>query len=330
MSAVLDWLQAAGSFITMIFGMYGVGVKARDGAGRLTKEGRIVLVGIVLGGLVAISTAVWQTYTRQISAAAERARFSRLLESVERVTYATKDGHVSFEYEIKMEGPSFAGYMKRLQDTFDDRNRICGQIKDKNADVFPCGDFRWNISPLFDSDELIFDLKSSLAPSEKGEWIANQGIRHTGLWIGTYDKYYAKEWPDALRAMSIVAEDLKDRIEFSYDGKTLSGKVYRWPLSSLPSADIGVTSLSDLFGKILKVTGAYSRAACSITERERDGGCMVKIMNLSLAIKKFEIDFPHGVSVRLSSSSDQIRQEGFSYLAKSVPGDALGVSKVAP
>jgi hypothetical protein len=94
----MEWAQAFGSLLSMVFGIYGLGLKPRTETGQLTRQGKVILTGIVLSGLVTFSSTAWQTYSRQASAERERARFTRLLESVERTTYASKDGFFHLLY----------------------------------------------------------------------------------------------------------------------------------------------------------------------------------------------------------------------------------------
>jgi hypothetical protein len=337
MLILMEWLQSIGALLTMAFGMYGVGIKPRNERGQLTREGKVVLTGIAMCGLVAFSSTAWQIHSSAVSAEHERARFSRLLESVERTTYASEGGLVSFEYVVDLSADGFFGYGQRLAKAYADRKKDCGEPKDYNADVLDCGDYAWVISEIFDQDAVHFDLTSSLAPAEDKEWIANQILRFTGPSLNVYDERHTGVWPETKESIAIVPEDLRDQIELKYGmvtsayGSTehhgLHVSVHRASVASLENQDIGITSLADMLGKVVKSSLVWDRRACSPTPDERDIDCMPKVISAPLRLKSFKIDFPHGVAVTLVDQKDQVEQGDELYLVKTIPSEILELER---
>jgi hypothetical protein len=106
---ILDFLtsETAGFLLKLFagiaaaaFGMLGIGTKTREDDGKLTPSGRIALIGIVVAGLLAIGTSVYDFATGQKKAKEGREKSERLLLSVQRGIYPLKgiSGEVRIEF----------------------------------------------------------------------------------------------------------------------------------------------------------------------------------------------------------------------------------------
>jgi len=72
------------------FGILGVGTRTRDADGKLTKNGKTALCGIIVTAILATSAAVYEFAKGQKDAAAERVKSQHLLLAVERGIYPIK------------------------------------------------------------------------------------------------------------------------------------------------------------------------------------------------------------------------------------------------
>lgn len=99
MKTILDFFtsETAGFLLKLFagiaaaaFGMLGIGTKTREDDGRLTTNGRIALIGIVVAGVLAIGTSVYDFATGQKKAQEDRKKSERLLLSVQRGIYPLK------------------------------------------------------------------------------------------------------------------------------------------------------------------------------------------------------------------------------------------------
>lgn len=89
------------------FGMLGIGTKTREDNGAFTPNGRIALIGIVIAGLFAIGTSVYDFANGQQKARDDRLKNQRLMVSIQRGLYPLKD--ITADLTIDVAG-TFAGY----------------------------------------------------------------------------------------------------------------------------------------------------------------------------------------------------------------------------
>ena len=138
-SALFLWKTVA-TIATAAFGVYGLGVNARDDRGRLTKQGKVVLGGLIVSALI---TGVIQTgeFVENRQAAADQlTRSQQVLLAVERNVYQLQPLSVTFELEYSMKGPALASYSARLQKAIVDDFRSHGHTAMLGADGLPAED----------------------------------------------------------------------------------------------------------------------------------------------------------------------------------------------
>jgi hypothetical protein len=328
----MDWLQIIGSLLAMSFGIYGLGIQPRDSSGNLTPEGRVILVGIIASGLVAILITILEIKSKAEATAMENIRFTRLFSSIERSTYSSRDGYVSFLYEIDLNAPTLREYKARLEREYENRETKCAKRNDPD-DVVPCPGYEWSKSDSFEDDTLRFNLDSPLAPQENTEWVANQILRFFGVSINSYDRDYSGDWPEPTRSIQIFPEDVRSKIQLIYGQYSLGSfglyvRIDRVPLATVNADDVGITSLYDMLGKVLVSSPVWDRHACGKSNgRERDLNCTMAVMNASIAIRSFGIDFPHGLAVNLTDTDRRKGKDSW-YLVKKVPSDITKIEEV--
>jgi hypothetical protein len=158
------------------FGMLGIGTKTREDSGKLTCNGRIALTGIVIAGLLALGTSIYDFTTGQKKAQQERQREKesrlkgeQLMLSVQRGIYPFKGITVSFSLGIDGDSKLFHEYYDHVARVIA-QDPECTRSKD-----FEC------VGIDTDNDDLYrIESKSRLfprAPSLARALIDNAGLR---------------------------------------------------------------------------------------------------------------------------------------------------------
>jgi hypothetical protein len=78
---LLSGLAAAG------FGLFGIGTKTRDDKGKLTRDGRIALIGVLVAGVIAGTSSIYEFSVGQEKDRQEHLQSQRLMLSVQRGLY---------------------------------------------------------------------------------------------------------------------------------------------------------------------------------------------------------------------------------------------------
>ena len=136
MKSILDFLKSDtfGFLLKLLagiaaagFGIFGVGIETRDKDGKLTRYGRIALIGIICAGVLAVlavATSTYELVTGQQKAAQDRLKSEQLMLSVQRGLYPLRG--MRFRAQIKIDD-SFIGvreYKESLK-TRIRQNRFC-------------------------------------------------------------------------------------------------------------------------------------------------------------------------------------------------------------
>ena len=80
-------LKLFGGLTAAAFGILGVGAKTREDDGRLNCKGLIALIGILVGGILALGTSVYEFAVSQQKERDDRRRSERLMLSIQRGVY---------------------------------------------------------------------------------------------------------------------------------------------------------------------------------------------------------------------------------------------------
>lgn len=158
---------------TAAFGILGIGTETRDRQGKLTRNGWIALVGIVVAGLFAIGTSVYEFSSGQVKAAQDRLKSEQLLRSMRRGIYPLRGMTVSYSLDFDQGIPGIAEYKAKLRRAIADNKENC-----KNEQYLTCRDFDIrsvkpigyavpSTSPLFPKkSEFITTIKSAFVTFE--------------------------------------------------------------------------------------------------------------------------------------------------------------------
>jgi hypothetical protein len=107
------------------FGLFGFGIDGRDKETRkLTRNGRIAFVGIVVAGCLAIATSIYDFAAGQAQTESARSEREALLLSVQRPTYPLQKAKVSFSIRLRGDYAGLKAYKQQLRRVVN-RDRQC-------------------------------------------------------------------------------------------------------------------------------------------------------------------------------------------------------------
>ena len=133
-----DWgfvLKLVTGVAVTIFGIVGLGTKTRDNAGKLTRNGRIALAGILVTGVLAIALNIYEFAKARKAAAEEHKRSEKLLLSVQRGIFPLRGITVEVTFAFGKDVPAFAEYQAMLR-----RELPKGRKKCEKTSRYGCGD----------------------------------------------------------------------------------------------------------------------------------------------------------------------------------------------
>jgi hypothetical protein len=102
------------------FGMLGIGTKTRNDDGSLTRNGWIALVGIVVAGILALGTSLYEFTTSQEKTKAAQAQSQQLILSVRRGIYPLKGITASFDIYFDQDIAGLTEYKKTVRAAISD------------------------------------------------------------------------------------------------------------------------------------------------------------------------------------------------------------------
>jgi len=123
---IIAILKSIAAMATMAFGLYGLGVdlRHREGPekGHLTREGLIVLAGVVVSGMLAIAVIGADSYFQQQDSLRREANAYTLLKEVRNGSYSMRDMRLRFE--IEMLSQQSTTYLGRVKSALDKINTV--------------------------------------------------------------------------------------------------------------------------------------------------------------------------------------------------------------
>jgi hypothetical protein len=93
-------LKLLSGFAAAGFGLFGIGAETRDKKGKLTKSGKIALVGIVVSGVIAAATSIYEFNTGQEKDRQERVQTQKLMLSVQRNLYPLRGAKIHIYIDL--------------------------------------------------------------------------------------------------------------------------------------------------------------------------------------------------------------------------------------
>src|SRR5438093_2912777 len=109
------YFKVVSGLAATVFGMLGIGTKTREDNGKLTRNGKIALTGIIVSGICALGSSVYEFTTSQERGREEREKSQRLMLSVQRGIYPLRDLKMSVEISLDRDFIGLAEYKKSLK-----------------------------------------------------------------------------------------------------------------------------------------------------------------------------------------------------------------------
>jgi hypothetical protein len=143
-------LKLVGGAGSAVFGIFGLGTKARDDAGTLTTPGWVALIGILVSGGIAILSSSYDFITGRIREDNDRLRSERLMLEIERGIYPLRSIHGNLEIKFAPGMPGFKKYEATLRHVIPTDSH-CHPTSDYGCEDIPDGSIVYKIpasSPL--------------------------------------------------------------------------------------------------------------------------------------------------------------------------------------
>ncbi len=122
-------LKLLSAMAALGFGIVGIGTETRAPDGKLNRNGWIAMIGIVIAGLIAVSTSIYEFTSSQQKEKEERAKSKRLMLSVQRGIYPFRGITASFNLKIDQNFEGLAPYTATLRSAIA-KMQSCEQGKD--------------------------------------------------------------------------------------------------------------------------------------------------------------------------------------------------------
>lgn len=100
---------------TAAFGIYGLDVKSRDGSGNFTRQGKVVLIGLIVSALITGITQTGEFFDKQKSAADEILRSRQVMASIQRNLYLMKDVRAELQFTFKYDSGDAKEFKKKAK-----------------------------------------------------------------------------------------------------------------------------------------------------------------------------------------------------------------------
>lgn len=221
-------LKLLAGIATAIFGIIGLGRDVRTKAGSLTPKGRIALIGIIVAGVLAAGSGVYDYSSAQKTARDEQLKSKRLLASVQRGIYPFKGMTASFTLYFLKDFRGLPQYKQVLRSAIS-KDKSCIHTKAFQCYGFDAGrPYLYRIPPtsaLFPSNQspvrIVFEnvglvisvLKK--VPDQKNSKNANRYSQLGSFGIFLYDhtpeEWYAEyDWDHDKLALDVESMEVPD------------------------------------------------------------------------------------------------------------------------
>lgn len=292
-------LKLLGGLAAAAFGVLGVGVKTRNDNGELNRNGWVALVGILVGGVLAVGSSVYDFIGGQKKEADDRLRQERLMLSVQRNLYPMRG--LKAEGEISLSGDSIIDAYKHLIRDTVSRDPFC---KSKRSG-FECSPFR---SPGSVHPDYLIGSDSPLFPGDKSEMAGLLGQLYFLVRLAAQHGP-SVEGDDRPRAtfLGSFEVDLRDAprkfigLTYKYDSNNLVLSAFNIPIEDDFVAVGGAYSLVDFFPGFVVVEGGIGDEWCQPKGIDHDN-CSDRVERVERELRPlgFRLIFPYDKSIRLS------------------------------
>jgi hypothetical protein len=111
-------LKTAATITTALFGIYGLGVKARDEFERLTRQGKTVLIGLITSATITGLIQVGEHIQKEHAATIQLEKSTSILRDVRRNLYVMRGMTTNFTISFNLDDAETKAYTRELASVF--------------------------------------------------------------------------------------------------------------------------------------------------------------------------------------------------------------------
>jgi len=277
------------------FGVLGLGSKARDDRGKLTRQGWVALYGLITSFLIGAVSATYDFTVGQKAVAEARRRNDKLLLAAERSIFPLRGMTATVLIEFPSNIPGLAEYKSRLRQALPASRDDCRDRKE-----YVCDD---------DTESYDIQLTSPLFPkpaSDFGRVLKYLRI-HTALIrlrsdsdkpqfanIGSFT--FDLGSPSAQDTILVFTPSAQDRLTYIAASVHISDRV---------AMESGVYSLADVFPGAIGASVTYdSHSLCDSRDGINNCGPLIGPLNGGMRLKRLKMIFDYPKTVDLDASAD--------------------------
>lgn len=278
------------------FGILGIGATTRSETGALTTKGKIALTGIVLAGVLAIGTSVFDFVSAESVERATRQRAERLLVSVQRGVYPMRGVRASLNVAITGKFEALTSYLTALKKTV---------AEDRQCKKHPQSQIACSGIDLSTNEILIYSIPKGSpffpsADSSLGKALNFIEV-HVGMYKGSVDRgkatylgrFFVEWWPEGLPKTA--------KLNYDFKRGTLSLEIEDMPVDDKTVASGGVYSLIDFLPGFLWARPTVADDPLCLTRKTLD---ICRDEDLTqfvdgLVLERFELAFEYPKRIQL-------------------------------
>jgi hypothetical protein len=284
------------------FGVMGLGTKARDDRGKLTRQGGVALYGLIISFLIGAISATYDFMVSQKAADETRRRNERLLLAAERGIYPLRGINASASIEFPPDIPGLAEYKSQLRHALPGLRNALPESVDHctGTQEYICDD---------DTESYDIPLKSRLFPTPSSDFgrVLKYLQIHTALirlrsdsdkpqftYIGAFT--FDLRDPSARDSMLVFTPSAQERLTYVPVGVRISDR---------GAMESGVYSLADIFPGAIGASVSYDdHALCDSYDGIKDCGTLLGPLNGGILLKRLKMTFDYPKTLDLDSSKD--------------------------
>jgi len=297
----LSGLAAAG------FGLFGIGSKTRDDKGKLTRDGKIALIGVLVAGIIAGATSIYEFSAEQEKDREEHLRSQRLMLSVQRGLYPLKGVSGDLELTFTQDFAGLKSYKALLRQRLPPAHQKCHPTED-----FSCYDEDdGNVYGIPETSRLFPKPESLVGIVLNGLGL---GFRLVKLGPGKADPNY-----DQIGAFGFILGEAKPKdrmITFNPGNEKFGYGVRHFEIPDEDTRAAKVYSLVEVFPGFISATADLKdRLVCDATKKRGVSNCVDAILGPvsdGLKINELSLHFPYrrpfGLTVMTALSANSLTE----------------------
>jgi len=333
-SPTVGFLLKLGSGVAAAgFGIFGIGATTRSADGLLTIKGKIALAGIVVAGMLAIGTTIFDFVAGQSAEQAARLRAERLLVSVQRGIYPMRQLRLSMDVSIGGEFEALTAYRAALRKSIE---------KDRRCEKRPQTQIACSGVDLSTSRILFYEIPRSSPYFPSARSSLGHALRYIEVRVSMYKQKAAGSagQQEGMYLGRILASwwdtepPKSSALVYDFETDELSLHVENFPIDDKTAAAAGVYSLIDFMPGFIRATPTVADDPMCLDHKElsvcRDDD-LSRFVD-GLVLRRFEIAFEYPKRLTLFESPytacKASKGGGASGLASALPDDIEAIDSL--